>query len=1025
MVNADIQGCEYVGGLAGLNQSGVITSCHVTGSVSGTGDYTSIGGLVGLNSEGIITSCYMEGLVIGNGETSSIGGLVGDNWGTIVSCYATAAVTGTDNWSAVGGLVGNNNSGTITSCYATGDVSGNYYVGGLVGSNYGSLTACFWDTQASDMTDGVGNMDPDPNGVTGKTTAEMQTQSTFTDAGWDFSDTDGDPADWQMSINDYPRLAWQQIIPGASTGRILWQAVKAPYYGDIMYAIHPRITISGMKTCSLKGPNMADFASAVWIPQTGQWSLEMWPFTLTQLQQEALGMWELKLTDNDDRESIYSFNISGMLQDSEFLPIPFITEPVLFAPNVIAEHYTLRWNPNGAQNSADALIAVIAGNGFYYYSNSLDLSTTEWNPGWLEIGEAYCRVCYADYRPDMMDTPSLVSGPAIGWESAVASLVSGPAKPFTIKYSLDFNDDDRIDLADLTAFCSHWLEPAPSVADFDDGGTVEFGDFAICAQHWLEDVNNIADHVFEIGIDTEWDYGAPGISDDAYVFGMEVYTDDTVVRIEVETPGGNTFEIPNTPLADYQISGGTMEKGREFDAESGHYIWMYGPEFDSPDSLSAYGDGLYTFTIYFAGGRVQQTTSWFGIPGTTDPIPQPMQEPVFTSFNHGDTVSSPVTFAWQDCNDPAAEYILLETDDNIPGSPMEFILPVDANGLDEPLYLTPGLWDDFELSFERFYEYSNTDGIPVHLMKQSESDYVITVTEGDALSDHVFEIEIESGISFDTPFNPTDDNFAFEVDILTDNTVDRIEFTAPAGNTFEIPNSPLTEGPIPGGWLEVGREFDAESGRYNWCYSPSFENPDSLLDYGDGLYTVTIYFVGGRVQQTTAWFGVPGTTDPIPQPTQEPVFTSISHGETVTSPVEFSWNPCVDPAAEFIRLSIADFEEILPVNSNGLPYMLYLDAGVWETELDFEIGITDQNSDGITIHVGKYSDNNIYITVAGSIADLNGDGKVDDVDLVVLANQWLQSPGNPSADIAPQPSGDGIVNFEDFAQFAQHWLEGV
>lgn len=43
-------------------------------------------------------------------------------------------------------------------------------------------------------------------------------------------------------------------------------------------------------------------------------------------------------------------------------------------------------------------------------------------------------------------------------------------------------------------------------------------------------------------------------------------------------------------------------------------------------------------------------------------------------------------------------------------------------------------------------------------------------------------------------------------------------------------------------------------------------------------------------------------------------------------------------------------------------------------------------------------------------------------DLAILASQWLQSPGTPSADIVPEPNGDGTVNFLDFAAFAEYWV---
>jgi len=64
--------------------------------------------------------------------TTGVGGLVGSNNGTISNSYATCKVSGGNSY--VGGLVGFNN-GTISNSYATGTVSGFSYVGGLVGSN--------------------------------------------------------------------------------------------------------------------------------------------------------------------------------------------------------------------------------------------------------------------------------------------------------------------------------------------------------------------------------------------------------------------------------------------------------------------------------------------------------------------------------------------------------------------------------------------------------------------------------------------------------------------------------------------------------------------------------------------------------------------------------------------------------------------------------------------------------------------------------------------------------------------------
>jgi hypothetical protein len=51
-------------------------------------------------------------------------------------------------------------------------------------------------------------------GGTGKTTAEMQTASTYLQAGWDFVDETEDGSDniwWILEGQDYPRLWWELI----------------------------------------------------------------------------------------------------------------------------------------------------------------------------------------------------------------------------------------------------------------------------------------------------------------------------------------------------------------------------------------------------------------------------------------------------------------------------------------------------------------------------------------------------------------------------------------------------------------------------------------------------------------------------------------------------------------------------------------------------------------------------------------------------------------------------------------------
>ncbi len=84
-----------------------------------------------------------------------IGGLVGRNYGSISNCYSTGSVSGTD-W-IVGGLVGENR-GCITASYSNALVSGGNHVGGLVGTNARGSIATSYSTGSASGTELVGGL---------------------------------------------------------------------------------------------------------------------------------------------------------------------------------------------------------------------------------------------------------------------------------------------------------------------------------------------------------------------------------------------------------------------------------------------------------------------------------------------------------------------------------------------------------------------------------------------------------------------------------------------------------------------------------------------------------------------------------------------------------------------------------------------------------------------------------------------------------------------------------------------------
>ncbi|MFH1370666.1 MAG: GLUG motif-containing protein [Planctomycetota bacterium] len=153
------------------------------------------GGFAGHNS-GTVSNCFLTGEVAGY---AIIGGFIGSNSGQISNCYSSADVAGT--YLYTGGFCGIN-QGDITRCCSTGHVSGLYQTGGLVGFADGSPTVSFsfWDVNTSGQTISAGGI--------GKTTIEMQTEGTFTIAGWDFVNI------WHIcESTNYPKLLWQ-ILPG-------------------------------------------------------------------------------------------------------------------------------------------------------------------------------------------------------------------------------------------------------------------------------------------------------------------------------------------------------------------------------------------------------------------------------------------------------------------------------------------------------------------------------------------------------------------------------------------------------------------------------------------------------------------------------------------------------------------------------------------------------------------------------------------------------------------------------------------
>ena len=189
------------GGLVGYN-TGFIVSSHATGPVEGD---RNVGGLAGYNQSKLISGSYATGQVTGE---SCVGGLVGvngepfDDPATIAASYATGSVEGS---SCGGGLAGYN-YGEITASYATGRVTGG---AGLVGDSIpataspGTVTASYWDSRTSGHTSGTYGSP--------RTTSQLQSPTSYSGiyGSWnvDVDTEDGSDNPWAFGTSgQYPAL---------------------------------------------------------------------------------------------------------------------------------------------------------------------------------------------------------------------------------------------------------------------------------------------------------------------------------------------------------------------------------------------------------------------------------------------------------------------------------------------------------------------------------------------------------------------------------------------------------------------------------------------------------------------------------------------------------------------------------------------------------------------------------------------------------------------------------------------------
>jgi hypothetical protein len=170
--NAIINGSDNIGGVVGRADSTSIRQCHFQGTII-KGNNESSGGITGFIENSEIVNCYSNSKIIS--DTYWNGGIAGiADFTKIKNSYSRSQIN------QGGGLV----AGT--------DTSWEYF-------NTSIFENCFWDKEISPhINDLLNEKDEGEIIDCGKTTLQMQQQSTFTEVGWNFDliwEIDGDTND--------------------------------------------------------------------------------------------------------------------------------------------------------------------------------------------------------------------------------------------------------------------------------------------------------------------------------------------------------------------------------------------------------------------------------------------------------------------------------------------------------------------------------------------------------------------------------------------------------------------------------------------------------------------------------------------------------------------------------------------------------------------------------------------------------------------------------------------------------------
>lgn len=316
VINADITGCGYTGGLVGSAEDGtMISSCSVQGDIKAYDSYA--GGITGYFDDGTIQNCYAVGNV--SAATYCAGGLVGENDGTVESSYVFCSVSGSQN---IGGFVGYNYGTIADSNYVLGggvtsiDGGCSYWgetsFGRIAGANFsGKLCEGTSVSVLQFYANPINASGQNFSGMTGVNGIDAPVTIAFT--GWDFIDI------WKTGDRDLPVFQWQ--TDAAAPAAPLIRGVSA---GGTFYSVSPSWTtksgVTYTATVSKDGGAAEAFNSGSTIDTDGLYLLKV---TATKTSSGLISTASMEFTI--DRTPLSAPTINGVTAGATYnvtLPSP-------------------------------------------------------------------------------------------------------------------------------------------------------------------------------------------------------------------------------------------------------------------------------------------------------------------------------------------------------------------------------------------------------------------------------------------------------------------------------------------------------------------------------------------------------------------------------------------------------------------------------------------------------------------------------------------------------------------------------